>query len=417
MRTISGVNVNFPAAFALALLLGLTLGALPSGAVVVIPPGGLTATPAGKDFLLSFPTTSPKLYTVKASPDLVQPWTNCPAAAQGDGTVKSLTLTNALAAGQGFYRLVVQSPASLILPQATAFALLGYDCGGISEQVYLTGFDPATGGPTGIVNLSTSCSGSGRGAHSTTHTASAAVTWDFSGNVVSATTNFNAATVSSTFLATDKSGNTVYNVGALAYLVVPLPAAPARVVAVQSEDSFLVSWAPMGINPLAVTSSTVTAAPVGSTNPVLTATVTGTATNGILSPLSPATTYQVTVVTTSISGSGPASAPVSVTSAPATIPPSAPTNVVASWSNLDPTGATDSLVVNWPATVPGNSPVDQYQIVAASDSGSVLTNSVSGTTLTTYFNVDYIPNWSATVRAHNAAGWGAVSAAAHLGGL
>jgi hypothetical protein len=173
----------------------------------------------------------------------------------------------------------------------------------------------------------------------------------------------------------------------------------------------------MGINPLAVTSSTVTAAPVGSTNPVLTATVTGTATNGILSPLSPATTYQVTVVTTSISGSGPASAPVSVTSAPATIPPSAPTNVVASWSNLDPTGATDSLVVNWPATVPGNSPVDQYQIVAASDSGSVLTNSVSGTTLTTYFNVDYIPNWSATVRAHNAAGWGAVSAAAHLGGL
>lgn len=418
MRTISEVNINIPAAFVLTLVLGLTLGISPCAAVVVPPPAGLTATPSGHDFILSFPTASPNLYTVQTSPDLVQPWTNFPAAAQGDGTVKSLTLTNALTGGQGFYRLLVQPPASLILPQSTAFAILGYDCGSIGEQVYLTGFAPATGYPMGIVNLSTSCSGSGRGGHSTTHTASAAVIWDFSGNVVSVTTNFNAVAASPTFLAIDRSGNTIYNVGALAYLVVPLPAAPAGVAAVQAEDSLQVSWLPLGINPIAVVSSTVTATPAGSTNPVLTTTVTGTATNAVLSPLSPATTYQVSVVTTSISGSGPASVPVSVASAPATIPPSAPTNVVASWSNPDPTGTTDSLIVTWPADVPGNSPVDEYLVeIAGSDGGGTFTNTVSGTTLTTYFNVDFTPNWSVTVQAHNAAGWGPLSGTVRLGGL
>src|ERR1019366_1700469 len=137
--------------------------------------------------------------------DLWQAWTNVPSGIQGDGTVKSVTVTNALTGSHGFYRLLAQQPTSLVLPQATAFAILGYDCGGIKEQAYVTGFDPASGFPTGIVNLSTSCSGSGKGGHSTTHTASAAVTWDFSGNVVSATTLSSSVTVNSTFLATEVS--------------------------------------------------------------------------------------------------------------------------------------------------------------------------------------------------------------------
>ena len=32
-------------------------------------------------------------------------------------------------------------------------------------------------------------------------------------------------------------------------------------------------------------------------------------------------------------------------------------------------------------------------------------------------SLDYIPNYSVTVQAHNAAGWGPVSAAVNLGGL
>jgi hypothetical protein len=225
-------------------------------------------------------------------------------------------------------------------------------------------------------------------------------------------------TVNATFLVTDASGNTIYNAGAVAYLVVPLPAAPTGVAAVQSEDEFQVSWLPMGINPAAVVSSTLTAIPVNSTAAVLTTTVTGTATTGIILPLQPSTTYQIIVVTTSISGSSPASAPISVTSSPATIPPSAPTGVTAIWSNQNPTGATDTLVAIWPATVPGNSPIDQYLVtITGSDCAGTFTNTVSGTMLTTYFTVDWVPNWKVTVQAHNAFGWGPLSSAFNLGGL
>ena len=314
--------------------------------------------------------------------------------------------------------MLAQQPASLTIPQSTAFTILGYDCGGIKEHAYVTGFDPTSGYPTGVVDLSTSCSGSGRDPRSITHTASAAVTWDFSGNVLSATTLSSAVTVDPMFLATDAFGNTICNAGEAAYLVVPLPAAPAGVTAVQLEDQFQVSWLPMGLDPAAVVSSTLTAAPVNSTAPVLTASVIGSATNGVISPLQPQTTYQIIVVTTSISGSSSDSVPISVTSSPATIPPSAPTNVMASWSNPDPTGTTDTLVASWPAAVPGNSPIDQYLVtITGSDGAGTFTNTVAGTALTTYFNVDYTPNWSVTVQAHNAFGWGPDSTIVNLGGL
>jgi len=100
--------------------------------------------------------------------------------------------------------------------------------------------------PTGDVHLSTTCSTGGRGSPPATFTAWAAVTWDLAGKVVSATTLSNAATVDPTFSATDAYGDIIYNAGAAAYLVVPLPAAPTGVTAVQSEDQFQVSWMPRG---------------------------------------------------------------------------------------------------------------------------------------------------------------------------
>jgi hypothetical protein len=85
---------------------------------------------------------------------------------------------------------------------------------------------------------------------------------------------------------------------------------------------------------------------------------------------------------------------------------------------LDPSGATDTLLATWPAADPGNSPIDQYLItITGSDGAGTATQTVSGTTRIASFTVDYIPNWSVTVQAHNAFGWGPVSGVVTLGGL
>jgi len=189
------------------------------------------------------------------------------------------------------------------------------------------------------------------------------------------------------------------------------------VTALQSQDQFQVSWLPEGIIPTAIVSSTVTVTPVNSPAAVLTATVAGAATNGVISPLQPQTAYQVCVVTTSISGSSPASAPLRVTRSPASVPPGAP-GVSAGWANPDPSAATDTLVASWPAADPGNRPIDQYLVtITGSDGAGTFTQSVPGTTLTASFTVDYQPNWSVTGQAHNAFGWGPVSGVFRLGGL
>ena len=302
------------------------------------------------------------------------------------------------------------------MPPNHAFAILGYSCGGIQEKVS-AGFNPTNGYLTGVVNLSTSCSGSGRGAHATTHTASAVVTWDLAGNVISATPLTNGVVVSPTTSA-DGLGDVAFNAGAVAFLVVPVPTAPTGVTAVQSGDQFQVSWTPSVANPAAVTSSTVTATPVNSTASILTTTVTGPAATGIISSLQPRTTYQITVVSTTIGGSSPASIPISVTTVPATIPPSAPTGISANWASPSADPGPNTLIATWQADDPGNSPVDQYLVtITDSDTAGTLTQTVSGTTLIAYFNVDSNPSWSVTVRAHNAAGWGPSSAAVALGGL
>ncbi len=108
------------------------------------------------------------------------------------------------------------TPIQLIVPQGTAFAALGYDCGGIGEHVYATGFDssqdPAEGYPTGDVLLSTTCNGSGRGGHSMTHNAWTADTWDPSGALESYSVLSAAPNVDPSFSTTDApTGNLLYN--------------------------------------------------------------------------------------------------------------------------------------------------------------------------------------------------------------
>lgn len=415
MRTIKQPNSRN--SFVLALLLTASLAATFSVTAVTLPPGGLAAAPSGNDLVLSFQTASPQLYTVQTSPDLVQPWSAFQGGIQGDGTVKTVTVSNALSGNSGFYRLLVENPVQLVLPQSMAFAILGHSCGGIKEQTYLTGFDPVSGYPMGDVYLSTTCSTGGRGSPPATFTAWAAVTWDFSGNAISSGTLSNSAAANPSFMASDAYGDTIYNIGTIAHLTVPTPSTPTGVNAVQSGDQFQVSWTPNGINPLAVTSSTVTATPLNSTAPVLTASVTGPGTTAVIPTLQPQTTYEITVVNASIGGASHTSTPVEVTTAAASIAPSAPGGLTASWSNLNPTGTTDTLVASWQAADPGNAPVDDYQVtITGSDGGGTFSQTVSGTTLTTYFNVDYIPNWTVSVQAHNVVGWGPASKVT-LGGL
>jgi hypothetical protein len=124
------------------------------------------------------------------------------------------------------------APLSLLLPQSNAFAILGHSCGGIQESAYAAGFDATSGYPTGDVFLSTRCGGSGRGGgyHTTTYSAWAAVTWDFTAVVVSSAAVTGPVTVNPTLTAFDAYGNEVYNQSNRAYLLLASGFAPvARV--------------------------------------------------------------------------------------------------------------------------------------------------------------------------------------------
>jgi hypothetical protein len=150
-----------------------------------------------------------------------------------------VALTSAVAllgvATLGATRASAASPISLLLPQSTAFSILGRSCGGIQEQAYATGFDPASGYPTGDVDLTTRCGGSGRGGgyHTTTYTAWAAVTWDFTGAVVSSSVLTSAPAVDPALTAFDANGNEVANVSGQALLTLAASFTPApRVIGI-----------------------------------------------------------------------------------------------------------------------------------------------------------------------------------------
>ena len=113
---------------------------------------------------------------------------------------------------------VASSPVPLTLSQGQAFKILGYWCGGIKEQAYATGFDPATGFPAGDVYMQTTCNGSGRGGHSVLIKAWATVIWDFTGVMVTAAKLAAPPTVNSTFSAYDANQNEIYSSGTTAFL-------------------------------------------------------------------------------------------------------------------------------------------------------------------------------------------------------
>ncbi len=74
---------------------------------------------------------------------------------------------------------------------------------------------------------------------------------------------------------------------------------------------------------------------------------------------------------TTIGGSGPASDPITVVSVAASVAPSAPTGVKAHWAAEGETTAT--LAATWNAAVPGDSPVDQYEVtINGSDGGGIV---------------------------------------------
>ena len=212
----------------------------------------------------------------------------------------------------------------LLLGQGAAFSILGHSCGGIQEHAYTTGFG-GDGYPAGEVYMQTRCGGSGRGGgyKTTTYSAWATVSWDWFGNTRGFAKLEGPAEVSTSFSAEDVYGDRLYNTEISAYLETnspPLvaPNAPTGVTAVQSnvevgealELRFQVSWTPDPATAGLIGSSTVTATPVGSGAPVLTATVTGSSTSAIVGPLAPLTTYRITVTNSDAEGTSPPSAPI-----------------------------------------------------------------------------------------------------------
>jgi hypothetical protein len=224
----------------------------------------------------------------------------------------------------------------LVLSQGDAFSLLGHSCGGIQEQVYATGFG-GDGYPTGDAYVSTRCGGSGRGGgyKTTTYSAWASVSWDWFAETRTFVRLQGPPEVSTTFSAEDAHGDRVYNVGTSAFLELgepPLsPPAPATGVAAEASTyenaeehmihRFLVTWTPAAPTAGRITSSTVTATPVGSSAPVLTTNVSGPATSAVVEPLQSQTTYQITVTNTDDEGTSQPSLPIEQSSAGSEPPP------------------------------------------------------------------------------------------------
>jgi hypothetical protein len=218
---------------------------------------------------------------------------------------------------------VAVNPIRLYLEQGAAFAVLGHSCGGIQEKVYVRGF-ASSGYPEGNAELETRCGGSGRGGGggTTTYKGTASVVWTWFGETRSYGT---PGTPLEAIGATDSHGDRVYNSGTAAYLETgtpPLkpPAAPTGVhaeVLLNDETNHLqmtVYWTVDPQTARLIKSSTATAAPVGSSAPVLSRTVTPYFSDTVLAPVEPGTTYSVTVTSADSEGTSAASVPIEIKS-------------------------------------------------------------------------------------------------------
>jgi len=205
------------------------------------------------------------------------------------------------------------SPIRLVLSQGAAFSVLGHSCGGIQEEVAVTGFAP-NGYPAGIAYLKTRCGGSGRGGgyKTTTYTGTATVVWDWFGETRSFASG--AGEGSPVAEATDGHGDRIYASAGAAYLETgepPLapPAAPSNLVATPGwvevgeteHQQLTVTWSSDPETAGLITSSTVTATPIhgGAT---LTAQSSGGWNQVALGPVVGNTVYRVTVTSTDLEG-------------------------------------------------------------------------------------------------------------------
>ena len=180
----------------------------------------------------------------------------------------------------------------------------------------------------------------------------------------------------------------------------PAAAGPSAVEATQSEDQLNVHWRPARSTAPYISSSAITATPVGRPSaPVLTGTVLGTARRGSVPGVLADTTYSVTVANNDGGGPGAPSKAYLIKTAKASIPPSAPT-INYAWGYAD---------IRWTAPPPGNSVIDRYEVLATGG-GHTIRSFVPGSTLTDYLSPQPADSLTVKVRAHNAAGWGHWSA-------
>jgi IPT/TIG domain-containing protein len=117
--------------------------------------------------------------------------------------------------------VTASTPTSLVVPQGTAFTVLGHACGGINEYNFIAQFDSTNsytkGYPDGDAYIWTTCS-CGK-ACSTTYKAWLSTIWDFTGALVTYTVLSATPTVNPTLSLTDSHGNQIYNQTNRAYLV------------------------------------------------------------------------------------------------------------------------------------------------------------------------------------------------------
>ncbi len=185
------------------------------------------------------------------------------------------------------------TPVQLLVPQSTAFGILGHSCGGIQEQAFATGFDPASGFPVGDVHLQTTCSTGGRGSKPVTYAAWVSATWDYTGAFVSSVVLSATPAVDPTFSAFDAYGNEVYNASNNAYLVLSPTFVPApRVTGISPAEGPGAGGTTVTVTGTGFTAATSVA--FGAT-PAASFTVTSDTSISAVSPAAAAGTVDVTV--------------------------------------------------------------------------------------------------------------------------
>ena len=115
----------------------------------------------------------------------------------------------------------------------------------------------------------------------------------------------------------------------------PAAAAATHVKATQSNDQLNVTWKPAFATAAYISASQIIATPVsGSVAPVLTGSVSGAATRGVVQGLLASTTYSITVTNNDGGGAGASSRPLLFKTHRATIPPAAPA-ITYAWGYAD----------------------------------------------------------------------------------